>query len=304
MNDAIKFVSLCGDWVIERDWFSRCAATWHRLVGEQALHVMSDGGFTDDGKQKIESLSGLRVERFLVSEQIEREFARRYPILGGLREQSPLMRKLTDLHFYFDENAVLLFFDSDVFVRRFIRIPEALPDFAYCIDDVPGYTGKPTVAFSERMLRGLNSGFIILKMAALDLSFLEHVASHYLSKFRRLWWVEQTCWALIGGRLADVRIFTNESIEIVSGFRHRNEKMRQHGETNYLPWMHPICSQGDIQSRIMNTSVVHFAGPGKPWIKLAELDETNEVHELRMPTAPKMGFMEKGKLFARLALQR
>lgn len=304
MSRSLKFVSMCGDWVTEKDWFDRCATTWHRLLRGKPLTVMNDGGFSDRGKTRIEMASGIQVERVTVSDQVEREFERSFPVLGSLRKQSPLMRKLTDLHFYFDEDSEVLFFDSDIFVRRFVKLPESLPEFAYCVDDVPGYTGKPSAAFRSSMVRGLNSGFIVIKMAALDLGFLEHVAGQFLRKFRRLWWVEQTCWALLGGRLRDVRVFANESIEIVSGFDHRDDAMRRNDQTCYLPRKHPACTDEDIQRRISGTGIVHFAGPGKPWIALAEVDPSDEVVELRMKAAPKMSSFEKGKLFARLALQR
>lgn len=303
MTHPVRFVSLCSDWVIHQAWFGPCAATWHRLLDGHDLLVMNDGGLSEAGRARIESLSGCRVERLDVSRQVERQFERSFPALALLRAKTPLMRKLTDLHFYFDADADILLFDSDIFVRRSVRLPPQLPDFAYCVDDVPGYTGRPGMALQQRLVRGLNSGFVVVKMAAIDLRFLETVAARYLDRFQRLWWVEQTCWALTGGRLASARVFPSDSVAIVSGVAHRDTRMRRTDRTRYLPLRHPACSEADVRQRIADADVVHFAGPGKPWISIADTDAAGPARELRFKDAPAMGVGEKSRLFVRLLTQ-
>lgn len=110
MTHPVRFVSLCSDWVIHQAWFGPCAATWHRLLDSHDLLVMNDGGLSEAGRARIESLSGCRVERLDVSRQVERQFERSFPALALLRAKTPLMRKLTDLHFYFDADADVVHF--------------------------------------------------------------------------------------------------------------------------------------------------------------------------------------------------
>lgn len=304
MAPPIRFVSMCGNWLLGLDWFKPCAETWSRLISSDSHHILSDGGFTKDSCKKLGDWSGNQTNQLDDSKAIDRDIRHRFPSLAKLRDKCVFIRRITDLRYHFDRDDYALSFDTDIFFRQPVKLAAKLPDFAYCVDEVAGYTGSPLLALQAPLLRSLNGGFILFRPGHLDLERLEHLASKFLSNPRRIWWTEQTAWGLLGANVNDRGIFSPRSIDIVSGFRFRPEKARLSGKTKYITLRRPMSTEADIAARIAAVPIVHFAGPGKPWIARAAGTETNEVAEIEILAAPGLTKTERLLLFMRLSAQR
>jgi len=304
MVPPIRFVSMCGNWLLGLNWFKQCAKTWSRLIAGETHHILSDGGFTTDSCNRIGDWSGSQINQLDDSDAIERDIRLRFPSLSRLRDKCVFIRRITDLPYHFDRDDYVLSFDTDIYFRQPVRLPSRLPDFVYCIDEVAGYTGNPWLALQVPLLRSLNGGFLLFRPGHLDLDRLELLASRYLGDPRRTWWIEQTAWGLLGANVIDRGIFSPNSVDIVSGFRFRSKEARLIGKTKYFTLRRPVSTKIDIETRIAGVPIIHFAGPGKPWIAHATRRETNDIAEIEILSAPTLSSAERLLLFLRLSAQR
>lgn len=304
MAPPIRFVSMCGNWLLDQNWFTSCAETWNRLIGEESHHILSDGRLTEDSCDKLRERSRNSINRLSESEAIDRDIRHRFPSLAKLRDMCVFIRRITDLPYHFDTDDYVLSFDTDVYFRQPVRLPPRLPDFAYCIDEVPGYTGSPLLALRAPLLRSLNGGFLLFRPGHLDLKRLEYLAGKFLGNPRRTWWIEQTAWGLLGANINDRGIFSPCSVDIISGFRLRSQQARLNGKTKYFSLRRPVSTESDIAARIASVPIIHFAGPGKPWIAHATSSESDETAEIEILPTPMLTNAERLLLFLRLSVHR
>lgn len=302
--EPIEFVSMCGNWLLDRDWFRPCAETWRNLIQGRVHRILSDGGLTEESCRKLADWSGNTIERLSDWRTLETELRQNYPALAVLRERCVFMRRITDLPYLLGRDARVLSFDTDVFVRTPVILPTECPDFAYCVDEVAGYTGRAALALREPLLRSLNGGFLLFRTGQIDLPRLEWLAAKYLSRLGRIWWAEQTAWGLLGGGIASAGVFSPQSVDIISGFRFLSEADRLAGRSKYFTLHRPKSTEAELRGRMDRAPIIHFAGPGKPWIRQACASEASPPVTLEILSAPRLSMAERIALFFRLSAQR
>lgn len=305
MAHPLIYTSLCGGWPLQQRWLPLCVGTFGRFLRGAAWHVLSDGTLADGDFDRLEEWSQCRVVRHRVAEEDARRFLEPYPALRHLRAQTPFAKRLLDILMLFPAETTVCGIDTDVFFRGPLVMPDVPPRFAYCVDEVPGYSGSVGMCLRAPLLRALNGGLLVYRLSDIDLDWLEQATARYLMHARSSFWTEQTAFALIGGRLPDAMCFAPDQCDIVSGLRKRVESTRLANRTTYFS----VLSSGPddpeaVRRRIERAWAIHFAGPGKPWIDhAAALPAKAEPEMLRFVPRPVMGPWERSKLAARVFIR-
>ena len=164
----------------------------------------------------------------------------------------------------------MLYVDSDVLFRSPFKLPVDSPPFLFCIDDVPGYGGSWQIPLRYPIVSGLNSGFILFERTIFNperLGYINTIAQKFLLRSKNIWWLEQTCWAVLAGLLPDKGIFDGKDVCIISGLSKRTPKQIRANRTTFLFGSNqPINDPQKIYNMAGEARVIHFAGPGKSWI--------------------------------------
>lgn len=290
---------------MQQRWLQQCVGTFHRFLRGAEWHVISDGTLADGDFDRLEEWSQCRVVRHRVAEADARRFLERYPALLHLREQTPFAKRMLDILMLFPGETTVCGIDTDVFFRGPLAMPDVPPRFAYCVDEVPGYSGSVGMCLRAPLLRALNGGLLVYRLSDIDLDWLEDATARYLMHAKAPFWTEQTAFALVGGRLPDAMCFAPDQCDIISGLRKRPESGRLANRTSYFSGLRSRADDPQaIRRRIEHAWAIHFAGPGKPWIDYATALPAKEVPEtLRFLPRPVMGAWERGQLAARVFLR-
>jgi len=312
----IAIASLCNKYSQKQNWFPSCVGTWkENLCPDIDKFFVSDGTLSTEHQKEIEVMSGgIFLDSSGFAERLS-ELFKRYPAISKQRERCIFYRRIIDFSVYFEEYDYILNLDTDVGIVKPIQLADDLPEFAFCVDEVPGYSSSPDIVFKSRIITGLNAGFLLFcpKTILKNLDFIEEVTYRFISKGKIPWWSEQTLWASIAANLCqDVRIFSPNSVAIVSGSEKRSINDVHSNKTRYFSRTKKIKDQKHIYDIIGNAKVIHFAGPGKPWIKpimseyASALNSSpkKEPHTLLFEPLPPFDLPEKLKLFTRLLIQQ
>ena len=306
----IAAVALCNNHSQIQDWFHLCVGTWrNNLIGIDKYFV-SDGTLNAEQKREIEILSGGKFFNTDFFQEEINSLLQKYPSIKEQRNSCIFYRRIIDFSIYFSDYDYILSLDTDICITVPVKLPPSLPDFAFCVDDVPGYSAAPKVAFETKIVTGLNAGFLIFRPSLIDFDFVEHVTNKYIKHGKINWWSEQTCWALIAGHLCDdVRVFSPSSVAIVSGLKKRSLNDIKANKTRYMTPSKTIKDLRYIQEIIGNAKVIHFAGPGKPWIKpimenIVDRSLEKDPETLGLDTISPLPWNEKALLFSRLLIQK
>ena len=314
--NKIAVVALCNNYSRQQDWFPLCVGTWKHFLTESKKYFVSDGTLNSEQKQEIELLSG---GEFINTESYEEKInaiLKQYPAIHNQRQLCVFYRRIVDFSIYFSDYDYILNIDTDIGITAPVKLPSDLPDFAFCVDEVPGYSAHPLVAFQTKIITGLNAGFLLFSPKHINLDFIEKMTQKYISKGKITWWSEQTCWALIAGHLCqDVRVFSPSSVAIVSGLNIRSINEVKTNKTTYISMRKrkQVESLQFIQEIIGSAKVIHFAGPGKPWVEpiMGRLvinnnsaPVLNQPELLKFEPLPLFSLREKLMLFLRLMAQK
>lgn len=303
-------VSLCNNYSRKQKWFPLCVGTWNHLLPEVKKYFVSDGSLNEEQQQEIESLS---EGRFIEIEQFKdglEETLEKYPAIAAQRKLCVFYKRIIDFSIYFEEYDYILSVDTDIGVLAPVELPPNLPDFAFCVDDVPGYSGDPKIVLREKIVTGLNAGFLLFQPKAIDFDFIEYITKHYISKGKTHWWAEQTCWALIAANLSqNTAVFSSNSVAIISGLQKRTLQQIRSNQTSYFRASQKINDIQSIQDIIGNAKIIHFAGPGKPWIqpimeKHSIDSSTLKPEMIQFDPLPSFSLRQKSLMFLRLLSQQ
>lgn len=303
--NKIAIVSLCNKHSWKQNWFPLCVGTWHNLLPGVEKFFVSDGSLACEQKREIELLSGgtfIETEEFKESLQTE---LKKYPAISKQRKLCVFYRRIIDFSIYFKNYEHLLSVDTDIGILSTVQLPSTLPDFAFCVDDVSGYSVDPNVAFQEKIVAGLNAGFLLFRPKIIDFDFIEYVTEKYISKGKINWWAEQTCWALIAANLSsNTAVFSPDSVAIVSGLKKRSFKQIRNNKTSYFKKSVRLNRLHSVEEIIGNANVIHFGGPGKPWIqpimgkhKCATFHDRCQINTIEFEPLPNHSILEKFFLF-------
>jgi hypothetical protein len=260
---------------------------------------------TDEDFRCLEEMSGCRVVGIRSKEDEVERLLRPYKGLQRLRRGNVIARRLTDIEGVFDPDSWILSLDTDIFFRGRLELPTELPEFAYCVDEVPGYGGSAKMCLFGPVVRSLNGGVMLFRVRDLEFKKLDDLAERYLAKTTLPFWAEQSIFALLAGTTRDCRVFDPRQFDIVSGLKKRAEVDRLANETSYFSYLRSEREAEDVvKERVRNAWGIHFAGPGKPWIEYAAgLPEHERSEQVRFMPVPQMGMWERSKLALRVKMR-
>jgi hypothetical protein len=191
------------------DLSMKCLGTARRFNRDPfGLVVHDDGTLTErelDGMQRL--LAPTTVVRRAEADEMVLAQLKNYPACARFREEHPLAMKLFDVALLGEGEIAAI--DSDVcFFRPFRRLftfPDEQTGAVFMRDFQNAYALRsfdywPIGDF--RVPCRANTGIIHFRRRDYDLDFLERMLWQYgpaMTK-RMAWWVEQTCWAALGGR--------------------------------------------------------------------------------------------------------
>ena len=191
------------------DLSMKCLGTARRFNRDPfGLVVHDDGTLTErelDGMQRL--LAPTTVVRRAEADEMVLAQLKNYPACARFREEHPLAMKLFDVALLGEGEIAAI--DSDVcFFRPFRRLftfPDEQTGAVFMRDFQNAYALRsfdywPIGDF--RVPCRANTGIIHFCRRDYDLDFLERMLWQYgpaMTK-RMAWWVEQTCWAALGGR--------------------------------------------------------------------------------------------------------
>ncbi|WP_066425179.1 hypothetical protein [Anabaena sp. 4-3] len=295
-------VSLLGEYFFRQTWFTLCAETWKLAQINQPVYILSDGSLTLDSKAKLADMGLIVLPDKDVNEVVNSTLGK-YPGISKLRQQSNLFKKLIDTSLFFPSNRIL-YCDSDVIFRRRFILPTEVPSFLFCIDDIPGYSGSWQIPIIYPIVTGLNSGFIYFDPGIVDLDYINYISTKYLLKSNHIWWLEQTCWALLAAKIENKGIFEGSDACVISGFKKRTPEEIKFNKTKYFTLNKKVSDIATIESMIGDASVVHFAGPGKPWIEpIYKKSFYDDVRELRWKKVENANMKDKLLLGIRMFIK-
>lgn len=301
---------MCNQYASNQEWFDACVGTWKNGFPGLAKYIYSDGSLSQDLGETIAGRVGGSFHPGIDNSSELKAVLSRYPSIAAQRNRCVFYKRIVDFSLAFRDCEHILCVDTDVACLRPVQLPLNLPDFAFCIDDVPGYSASPRIVFNSKIMTGLNAGFLLFKPALINLDFVEHMTAKYIAHGKIPWWSEQTCWAAIAGELEKgVRLFSPRSVAIVSGLAKRSLSQIQSNRTTYFARSRKHHELKAIEEIIGSASVVHFAGQGKPWIQpiMSAVSIQGNVHdskhEIELDLPPAFGIGGKVSLFGRLLLQ-
>lgn len=306
VNNQTIIVTLLGEYLFKKTWFSFCTESWNLAKLPYPIYIINDGSLSIESKEKIASMG------FIVAPEIDVNAAvnsilSNYPAIHEIRKKSILFKKIIDTSIFFTHKK-MLFVDSDViFTRRFI-LPSDAPSLLFCIDEIPGYGGSWQVPLRHPIVTGLNSGFIYFDPAIIDLDYLEYIAKKYFLKTKNIWWLEQTCWALLAGRIQSKGIFEGKDACVIGGFKKRTAAEVRLNKTTYFRRYDGVSDLKTIESLIGDAAVVHCAGSGKQWIqpiykKMIDNYDHEQVSPLQWKQVENASYKERILIGARMAIK-
>jgi hypothetical protein len=169
-----------------------------------ALRLHDDGSLTAEDRERLAAALGTPelVARAAADERVEEILSGR-PALAAFRRANPLALKLVDAVLYAEGE--LAYCDTDVlFLRPFSGLFPPGAGAVFMSDRQNAYSlrswhllGHPKL----RLPRKINSGVLQFPTAAWDPDLLEWYLARPEFSFAPVW-MEQTAWALLGGRTA------------------------------------------------------------------------------------------------------
>jgi hypothetical protein len=297
----IKMISMCGQYISDKSWYLKFIKSWDRING------VSDYSMLDDGTLSEGSKDTLRREGFTVldsdfSDAKVQEEIRKYEFLRRLRKKSIMFKKLIDTTVIFEDCDRILYLDTDVFVRKKIQIPKDIPNFLFSVADVTGYSGSPLLPLSTPLVRGLNGGILLYNPQICDWEFLNEVARRYLLGIGKPWWLEQTCWAALAGRVENKGVFDGRDVRNVSGLKKRTPEQVKSNVSKWIGRGGAYEDSSKIEEMISGASVVHFPGPGERLIEdfARPSADSEESHTLRWQGVENASFYERVMISLRM----
>ncbi|MDB9376154.1 hypothetical protein [Nodularia sphaerocarpa] len=305
-NNQTIIVTLLGEYLFKKTWFPLCTETWNLAKLSHPIYIINDGTLTRESKEKIASLGFILAPEIDINTAVNSSLSN-YPAIRELREKSILFKKLIDTSLFFSDKKIL-FVDSDVvFTRRFI-LPSDAPALLFCIDEIPGYGGSWQVPLRHPIVTALNSGFIYFEPAILDVNYLDYIAHNYLLRTKNIWWLEQTCWALLAARIKNKGIFEGKDACVIGGLKKRTPAEIRLNQTTYFRRYNGVYDLQTIELLIADAAVVHFAGSAKTWIepiyhKIIDNYDHEEVSPLKWKKVENASYKERLLIGARMAIK-
>jgi len=260
MNTTL--VSLIGPWPLQHPWVADCVRSWGLIEGcADEILLLSDGG----GALTSEALSVLpRSLRFRIELDQEQRVAvalEAFPALRQIRKEDLTWRKILDVAVIGADLQRVLLIDTDVLIRRPVRLPEG-NGLHYLREDVPAYRAHWSMPLREALVLSFNAGFVLVRPAAIDLPFLDYAVRRYFAVLRNKWWSEQSAWSLLAGSHLEPRFFDGKSACVLSGFATRSPQDVRANRVKFLSSKQRLTAE-QLIAQAGSTPVLHLSGLSK-----------------------------------------
>ncbi|WP_251979801.1 hypothetical protein [Salinibacter ruber] len=297
----VKIISMCGEYISDKEWYLNFIRSWSKIKGVDDLSMLDDGTLSEGSKNTLRGEGFTVLDSDYSESKVEEEIGK-YKFLKEMRKRSIMFKKLIDTTVLSKECDRILYLDTDVFIRKKISIPSNIPDFLYSVADVTGYSGSPLLPLSIPLVRGLNGGILLYNPQICDWKFLNEVARRYLLGTGKPWWLEQTCWAALAGRIENKGVFDGRDVRNVSGLKKRTPDQVKSNVSNWVGGRGAYEDPSKIEEMVSGASVVHFAGPGERLIEdFARPSADSEgSHTLRWQEVENASFYERVMISLRM----
>lgn len=298
----VKAISMCGEYISDKNWYMDFIKSWDKISGVDEIGMLDDGTLSEGSKDDLREEGFTMLDSDSSNAKVEEEI-RGYEFLKRLRRKSIMFRKLIDTTVLFKDCDRILYLDTDVFIREKIQIPSNIPNFLFSVADVTGYSGSPLLPLRVPVVRGLNGGILLYNPQICDWEFLNEVARRYLLGTGKPWWLEQTCWAALAGRVENKGVFDGRDVRNVSGLKKRTPDQVKSNVSNWIGGRGAYEDSSKIEEMISGASVVHFAGPGERLIEdfAHPSADSEDVHTLRWQGVENASFYERVMISLRMA---
>jgi hypothetical protein len=193
----------------------RCLKSLIWSIGPKKINMHLDGPVTEYFLETInkELNADLNVIKRGESDEFMNEVLRRHPECSKFRHLNVMGLKLLDVMLYKD-NTDLMYFDTDIYFLNKVDLQEVLnwQGPVFMEDYHNSYSLRPWDIFplGKLVLAGrICAGFTKFPAKYFDLDFIEWFLKLYGSSrvaLRRAYWVEQTCWAALAGRVRNTGV--------------------------------------------------------------------------------------------------
>lgn len=279
----------------------KCLESWKNLPSDMPIRAINDGTLDQDQIDRVSTEFGIEC---VTQEEIN---DRVLPRLAGLDKVKHYLsvikhfKKAVYTPLLAEDDDMCLLLDSDVLVKRPVEFPSDSPDILICCDDVPAYRLHYTAPFRIPLVPCINSGFVYFNPKSVQPSYLDEAFERASVKSINNWWVEQASWSIYAGNAKSKGLFIGSDACVVAGIGKRTPEQVF---SNRFVWFRKSKEDTPetIQKLIEEASILHFAGPGKPWIDAVNGHQNTYADRLtlRWQTLANCTFKEKLLLSSRL----
>lgn len=299
--EAIQIVTLADSRYLTRDYVEMCVRSWRRIARAARPFWVLDAGLDRGDHERAREL-GLELPHEYEA-RIEGALAN-FPELRRIRTRFITWRKLIDATVLFRNAGRVLFIDTDAYVVVPIEFPDSLAHFVYQCDDVPAYRGGWSLPLREPMVVSLNAGFMLWTPAKVDLEHLERLTATYFAGAKKMWWTVQAAWSAIVAASGSFAMFDGRDVRTFSGNRKRTRAEIEGNAIKMVGRSGDLTTEAEARALLDGAAVIHFAGHGKSWLKIASSmgDDRARPRVVRSvpirPASPLQRLMIAGRMLA------
>lgn len=194
----------------------KCLASVTRQFPNARIYLLDDGTLSEEHGERLQhACTGRLCMNWAEDVNPMIEFKLKdYPSLRECRRKFMLLRKITDPFLLAEDEGIVNFLDSDIYMRAPIKglflEPSELPQIRFMAQL---WTEGKLTTVSRRVER-LNSGFYSYNIR-LDLAFFESLIKHELANTGGTsWHFEQACWMAYAATLQRVKLASPRTIAI------------------------------------------------------------------------------------------
>lgn len=179
------------------------------------LIIHLDGSVNDQAKEKIvlELKSKVEFVSKKYADELVGNLLKNRPVCRNFRDTNVLGAKIFDI-IAINPDSSLIYFDSDIYFNQLVNISDLVESksLVFMEDKKSSYSLRPwdySLFKKNSVPRRVNTGMIIAKNFLLDLDFIEWLLGVLLNNaisHKRPYWLEQTVWAFLAGRVGEVRL--------------------------------------------------------------------------------------------------
>jgi hypothetical protein len=193
----------------------KCLGSLIRFCREPVEIVLHDDGSVtqEDSERLLAGIEGVRLISKAESDDVVEHQLKNHPRCAAFRKRSPMGMKLVDAGLMLRGDIVLC--DTDIlFVRPFCGAFEFPSDdigALHLLDYADSFCWRPWEKKGIQLCHRFNAGFMMMRRQHFDLDLMEFLvetietSNGYRNNQAYQWFLEQTCWSIVAGKLKTMR---------------------------------------------------------------------------------------------------